>query len=652
MEKADSSFVFDIQALFVYEGVPILSNTEVVNDCEEGAVGTNPCKLYSLTTGKKHCIECSQKDPSVKWLLGQYSSDYFRCDNDATAHQSFAKRDSLHHDHMYDKCGLSKYPSGTPSTCTACSDANCLACDSSNCLGCSFEDGKFLHSGSCSQSTNGDCAPDRSGQFYSPGSCLSCSSFCVNCVVSTTVCPTFSVTGAQVFVYDSGSNPGVMCDFNTHGTESPRPTGTPTCTACGSACSGCTKVGGGSKCLDCPFGRVYNVQSGACINVCDGHDKNFYDPVTSSCKSCSTGCKRCLDASFCSECDTANNYVLVGHQCQLCSPTPANVNYLNQQTSPPSCIKHCDASHCTSCSGTPPTCSACDKANGYYLEGGFCPRCAVNNGWFIPPSGDSCNACSTNCLECTDASTCTKCDPNSPVKLYLKDGACVETCPTSAGYYISANQLLCEKCLTGCQVCPDGSTCTTCLPTHIKSADSSKCDLCDTSESKKIFYSSTTPPSCKDCQEPCLTCETSPTNCKSCPANYELVQDPQTNQGTCKETQNNPNGAEGGQGTSTCHQTCKTCQAPTERECLSCEETKCLTIKGTCEACPGTVPPVVNPDPILQDATLTWGVKQIDPNEKTRYKVKFSEEEIYFNPKFDLFDLKKQITVNLIQQRN
>ena len=624
----------------MYIGVPTLVNTEVEKDCEENPPGTNPCKLISVTDQKQHCLECSSTDSSVKWLLGKYPSDYLRCDNDATAYQSFVKRNSLHYNHMYDMCGLSKYPSGNPATCTACSDPNCLACDVSNCLGCSFEDGKFLHSGSCSQSTNGDCAPAQASKFYASGACHQCSEYCVNCVASNTVCSPFSVTGAKVFIHTNPGQAGILCDFNTHYTFLPRIHNKIPCAFCptNKNCDGCMSDGSNTRCLDCKPGTstVYNVQTGQCLADCDGHNKNFYDTATSSCQSCGTGCKKCIDASFCLECDTANDYFMVGNQCEVCSQTPPNVNYLNQQTNPPTCVKYCD-DHCTKCEGIPPTCQGCDTANGYFLEGGSCVLCLTTDARYVTATGDACDKCSTNCLECTAAAGCTKCDPASPVKLYVKEGACVETCPTSAGYYISVNQLECKKCLINCQLCSDGTTCTTCQANYFKSSDSSSCILCDTSESQKVFDSSTD--TCKDCESPCLTCETTPNNCKSCPPNYELVQDPQTNLGTCKEKQS------GGE-TITCHETCKTCNSNTERGCQSCEEGKCLTVKGTCEACPGTVPPVVIPDPILQQATLTWGVKQIDPNNRTRYRVKFSEDEILFNPKFDIFNLQDQITVN------
>ena len=97
----------------------------------------------------------------------------------------------------------------------------------------------------------------------------------------------------------------------------------------------------------------------------------------------------------------------------------------------------------------------------------------------------------------------------------------------------------------------------------------------------------------------------------------------------------------------TCHSSCKFCKGPTERDCRGCVEGKCVSILGECEDCPGNSPPVVNPDPILQEASFTWEIDQIHPNNRTRYKIEFSEQGIYFHQNFDIYKLEEQIIVNL-----
>ena len=660
----------------------------------------------------------------MRWVLAPPSL-FFRCDSHATYWQNFALRTSLHYQNTYDACGMYRYATGTPASCQNCNDQNCVGCVlGSICFACSYSEGKFLSGSSCLDTSNLDCPAPHTGKYYSSSGCHGCGHYCVNCAGSN--CNLGTVTGAQVFV-SSGSSGGVLCDLNTHTIEYPTNPTIPVCNACSVAnCVGCLVENSNTKCIECKPGNIYLPEHGDCFSPCGIDQYEYIDAVSLGCASCATGCKKCLDDKFCLECDTANNYFLVDNECQLCQ-TAGNNNFIDQFADPATCVSYCD-SDCMACpSGSPPTCIACDKSTGYYLEGNRCHHCAVGKGWFISSSGNACLPCSKNCIECSDATSCNKCDPDALVKQYLSTKGCIENCDTKNGmfispsgnecgdcevnckecsdqftctkcdevngFYLSAGDCLkcdiqngkfiekgvtpqtCRDCLSGCKECSDSQACSVCQPNHIKSSDSKFCSLCDpvgnfvdkkanpvvcrpclegcqtcqdsascsACKVTKFLDSAATPPVCRDCQAPCLTCKETKENCLSCRPNFKYFLDQEFSKGMCL---NEPQYDKATSSGIVCHSTCKTCKGPTQSDCRGCYQGKCVTILGVCEPCPGTVPFVVHPDPIIQNATFTWLVKQMEQSNQTRYKLKFSEDEILINPKFDLYDLKNHIKVS------
>ena len=63
---------------------------------------------------------------------------------------------------------------------------------------------------------------------------------------------------------------------------------------------------------------------------------------------------------------------------------------------------------------------------------------------------------------------------------YLAFGTnnCLQVCPSSD--YTNINRLECITCVTGCAVCPDTSTCTTCSSGYTLNPSTKVCDSCPT----------------------------------------------------------------------------------------------------------------------------------------------------------------------------
>ena len=589
-------------------------------------------------------MECSKAD-SVQWV---FDNNQISCQKNFPNLNNYIKRTTDLHPRLYDKCEAGQYISG--STCAACG-AGCAACTSNTvCTSCDW----------ASEKEGADCTTGCSASHYrSNGVCEPCYKYCVNCNSACSAALSISVSGAQVFFTEDANTNYIMCDMVDKfayfdGTNYQ-------CGNCGS-CTGCTKRDGSNSmvCMDSQTGRRYQPEDGGIANNCNSHNGFYYlDPT---CHNCGTECKRCLDSNYCFECFQTNNYVLVDNKCEACDVASGNF-VLDTDYNPPACIPRCPT-NCNSCDGAG-ACTGCDKSKGYYLEGGACPRCEITNGWFIPAAGTTCLECITGCLECSDTTSCNKCD--TAKHYFSKAGVCVfcdipggmffstpdevcSTCAVSDGFYRSSGS--CLKCSAGNFIGSGGDTCTPCSSpcltcqgsaTQCTSCDLSKsyvlegttCALCDTSESKKILDTSSTPPKCLDCAAPCLTCQGTPTNCSSCQTSFTHSVDSETSQGKCTENQKS----------FTCHSSCSECEGPSENDCRGCPAGKCVTTDGTCEACPGTVPPVVINDPILQEATLTWEINQVNQNNRTRFRIDFSEEEIFFNPNFDIYDPKDELKV-------
>ena len=291
--SSSDTFTFDLKWIHIHQGVPRLLSTEEESNCAGAAVGTDPCKMYSYGTGTARffaeCLDCKD-DPAVTFV---FSTQRIIC-KEGPPPSDLVKRTSSIHQNLYDSCPVGKFSdSGSCGNCVAdcvvCnSDADCQVCDWSK---------KLKKDGS-------NCVACSAGKYFVRGYCIDCLHFCINCDTSCTSVP---VTGAQIFYRDRFAHNYshyVMCDLNTH-TPYYEISVYPSyvrCDLCPSSCDGCSRkgitLGRDLACLDCKAPNAYNYQTGECVTTCNGHNGKYYDANTSTCKDCSTGCKRCLDGIY------------------------------------------------------------------------------------------------------------------------------------------------------------------------------------------------------------------------------------------------------------------------------------------------------------------------------------------------------------------
>jgi len=184
-------------------------------------------------------------------------------------------------------------------------------------------------------------------------------------------------------------------------------------------CLGCSATG----CTSCSNG--YFVNAG---NTC------------SDCPSAITGCLSCSSNSVCTNCDTANSFVLSGSSCVCDSGYTLSATSVCVACTAtlPGCLTCTSQSACTSCDiggnfeVNTTNSSACQCLPGYYLVSLSCVIC--------PTTGTM-----LGCLECTSSSTCTACDAS--LHLILSSGNCI----CSSGYYPDAGGT-CQSCqsILGC----------------------------------------------------------------------------------------------------------------------------------------------------------------------------------------------------------
>ena len=411
--------------------------------------------------------------------------------------------------------------------CSIACSKGCKTCDSTGCLSC-------LTAGTTPVS----------------GKCSSCSSNCLTCPTSDTVCETcasgYTVTnGACVALCSTNcascnADGCITCKAGFFVNSSKG------CDACSTNCKVCTST----ACTECLVN--YKVVSGKCEFDCGANCATCKDATT--CSICATGykavtgkcefdcganCATCKDTTTCSIC--ATGYKVVTGKCQF----------------------DCGAG-CTTCKDTT-TCSIC--ADGYYIGSGKCIQCT------------------TPCSKCTSGTLCTLC----PSTHNLVSGKCVLICPTgcsgctssttcsgcSTGYSLVSSS--CIKCPTNCSLCTSTTSCSTCL-TGYKAVNgacqiqcSSNCLSCTSSSSCTTCnsgYFVTSAKACSLCTSPCKTCSGAATTCTGCNTDYTLSAS------KC---------------IATCSSNCKSCSLP--NTCTTCNSgyyvssSKCIKCLANCSLC-------------------------------------------------------------------
>lgn len=202
-----------------------------------------------------------------------------------------------------------------------------------------------------------------------------------------------------------------------------------------------------------------------------------------------------------------------------------------------------------------------------------------------------CEACPSNCLTCTDSSTCQTCRNG------YYGAACASTCPTNCkicnkadgtctecklDYYL--NQLgsgsdqcvtcdglgewktqeggkdACQSCVTNCKVCDDECTCLKCNNAlGVKFTGRNECETIsgDLVKLGDFSYSGT------DCGSHCTKCAADRNYCQTCASQYYL-----TTNGQCQP----------------CPSGCTVCSSSSGGTCTTCSDQKYL-LNGQCVDC-------------------------------------------------------------------
>ncbi|ELP86677.1 hypothetical protein EIN_289490 [Entamoeba invadens IP1] len=192
-----------------------------------------------------------------------------------------------------------------------------------------------------------------------------------------------------------------------------------------------------------------------------------------------------LDMTACIN-DHANCEICIDSVCESC----VTGNKMTEDTK--KCVATCPEKYYTSTSDN--MCKKCTTAN-----------CATCDGDGKPDV----------CITCTDGTTA---DPTTHL-------CATTTCGT--GKYGTPPD--CKDCVALCDVCSDGTSCTTCKATNKKTEDTHLCYA----TCPATYYTSTADNMCKKCTATnCDTCENNP-KCQKCSKNYLLLETTQLCVASC-----------------------------------------------------------------------------------------------------------------------
>lgn len=129
-----------------------------------------------------------------------------------------------------------------------------------------------------------------------------------------------------------------------------------------------------------------------------------------------------------------------------------------------------------------------------------------------------CSAKMKGCLECTNATYCSKCDSASNYYIEYDFKSCTKEC--GLGYYPNNFTYQCTACPKGCTKCtgPLYTNCTICNGDYFfDPVEPAQCSL----TCQNGYYGNTTTNKCEPCII-CNTCSLTATNCTSCQGEHQL----------------------------------------------------------------------------------------------------------------------------------
>jgi len=278
--------------------------------------------------------------------------------------------------------------------CSVC-DSSCAECSGPSATSCTrCRSGFVLNSGAC-------LAVCPVGRFNSTNGCAACSSLCLTCESSTTLCTScpagrYLTNGTCV---TSGSCPtGTYADDTTN-----------RCIACSGSCATCSGPSR-TECTTCATPRV--LQNGQCLVSCN---TGFFSNA-GLCTACNGACATC-DGPTAQDCVSCpGGQLLQVNQCV----SQCGAGFI-QDSSVAACVP-CRAA-CAACGPSATQCTACSVPR--FLEGTDCvAQCSTG---FGDPVTRRCATCDLTCATCDgpEEDACVTCPPNR--SLYL--GRCVTQCP-------------------------------------------------------------------------------------------------------------------------------------------------------------------------------------------------------------------------------
>jgi hypothetical protein len=294
-------------------------------------------------------------------------------------------------------------------------------------------------------------------------------------------------------------------------------------TACNSGCScGCYRttidVCLGCKLIYCSNYDTINASCTVCMSnlvpnagTCQCGAGSELIKIISS-PQCRSPVPNCLSSytnpeNGCAQCNTSYKLICLTPPCpplyECITPCPSG--YYENLTSPASCLS-C-SSDCIACTDST-TCTQCSSTT--FLKSGACVS-TCGSGYYTNPTG-TCEQCSSYCSTCTYSGAslvCVGCDSG----YYLQGTVCVTEC--AAEYYLNGG--ICYGCPSNCSSCTSSTICTSCLAGFglITASISIICDTCPVGK-----YASSSV--CNNCPGTCTACS-SDTVCSTCIVNASIA---------------------------------------------------------------------------------------------------------------------------------
>jgi hypothetical protein len=302
-------------------------------------------------------------------------------------------------------------------TAIACQDTHCKLCkaDYQTCTGCDTSSSWYLDGTTCKHATVSPIIPDFFGANTGTGLVVACQdTHCKLCKATYLTC-TGCDTGNSWFLDVNTCRHATVSPVFTSGTGPNTATGL--VVACQEAnCKTCMSTY--LTCTVCNTG--WFIKSGLCYHptlapiIPDFFGANIVTGTAIACQD--THCKLCkADYQTCTGCDTSSSWYLDGTTCKHATVSPIIPDFFGANTGT-GLVVACQDTHCKLCKATYLTCTGCDTASGWYLDGTTCKHATLTpliasgfgpnlaTGIIVACQLGSCSNCLNNYLNCDSCS--------------------------------------------------------------------------------------------------------------------------------------------------------------------------------------------------------------------------------------------------------